>query len=909
MSADNFFELTEEQSEALVTGNMYVNVHSLDIPAGEVRGQLLPQINHFPDETFISQPEDGQQVVVEGLGSTILTVEWLPADDPDGNKVHYIYELASDSTFTSPMIAANVGTGTMFSLTFQQIDSILELAEIDVGGSLTVYHRINTSDGSLVSSGFVSSAELVRGVVTTQPTEFMALLSGSNEVPPVLSTGFGEVMAHLSGDTLWVSGSFSELTSDFNADIAGGSHLHVGLAGENGGVELPLNATVDGDKRGGSFEQANNMFVLSDSQKTLLLQRKLYVNIHTVEFPAGEIRGQLAPAADYHFRANLHGSNEAPPVFTQANGALLLELHSDTLVVSGRFQELDSDYNLDIGGGSHIHLAYAGSNGGVEIPLNQSLDDDNRGGVYNALDNKFVLTTDQMTALMERRLYVNIHSVNNPAGAIRGQIVPQTARALLRAAVSGTQEVPPVKSGGNGAFLVEFYGDSIKLSGSFQGLESDMNVDLAGGSHLHLAPAGSNGDVVIPLNVTLADNNRDGVYPVMDNGFAVTEDQVTALMNRMMYANIHSLDNPAGEIRGQVVPEGYAFLTAWLSGMNEVPPVETEAYGGVIAEFTNNNLVLTGSFNDLGSGLNVDLRGGAHIHTALPYENGPIAVDLGVTLPNGDMSGRFMPADNSFELTEEQRDALVAANMYVNVHSLDIPGGEVRGQLLPHVNHFPGMAQIKTPADGAEITIEGDSLTEFSATWTQAMDPDGNDVFYTWQVFADSALETVLLTEMVGRDSMFTTTYSAVDSLMQAVGVEQGQTVTLYHRVRSSDGSLDAFGEYATVELTRGTITEVKDQYVEVPTEFALNGNYPNPFNPSTTITFDLPNRAHVRMLVFDILGRQVIERDFGTMNAGFNQEINFDASSLSTGVYFYNLKINSETFKTSETGKMMLMR
>jgi len=92
---------------------------------------------------------------------------------------------------------------------------------------------------------------------------------------------------------------------------------------------------------------------------------------------------------------------------------------------------------------------------------------------------------------------------------------------------------------------------------------------------------------------------------------------------------------------------------------------------------------------------------------------------------------------------------------------------------------------------------------------------------------------------------------------------------------------------------------------VEIPNYYSLSQNYPNPFNPTTTIKFGLPKAGNVKLVVFDILGREVATlinnefRDVGTYT------VNFDASALSSGVYFYRL----ESGDFSQTKKMLLVK
>ena len=75
-----------------------------------------------------------------------------------------------------------------------------------------------------------------------------------------------------------------------------------------------------------------------------------------------------------------------------------------------------------------------------------------------------------------------------------------------------------------------------------------------------------------------------------------------------------------------------------------------------------------------------------------------------------------------------------------------------------------------------------------------------------------------------------------------------------------------------------------------VPMVYNLYQNYPNPFNPSTTIKFDIPKQDFVNIKIYDMLGREVSEILNEKLNAG-SYEVNFEAGSLSSGVYFYRIK------------------
>jgi len=78
--------------------------------------------------------------------------------------------------------------------------------------------------------------------------------------------------------------------------------------------------------------------------------------------------------------------------------------------------------------------------------------------------------------------------------------------------------------------------------------------------------------------------------------------------------------------------------------------------------------------------------------------------------------------------------------------------------------------------------------------------------------------------------------------------------------------------------------------YGDQPSEIVLYQNYPNPFNPSTQISFALPASEHVELSIYNVSGQKVAELLNQQMSAGVHQ-ITFDAQSLSSGTYIYQLK------------------
>lgn len=86
--------------------------------------------------------------------------------------------------------------------------------------------------------------------------------------------------------------------------------------------------------------------------------------------------------------------------------------------------------------------------------------------------------------------------------------------------------------------------------------------------------------------------------------------------------------------------------------------------------------------------------------------------------------------------------------------------------------------------------------------------------------------------------------------------------------------------------------------------EFELGPNFPNPFNPTTSITYTIPQAVHVTLEVYDVLGREVISLVDGFMEAG-RHTVEVDGSMLASGVYFY--KLGTPSFSTVR--KMLVIK
>jgi hypothetical protein len=114
---------------------------------------------------------------------------------------------------------------------------------------------------------------------------------------------------------------------------------------------------------------------------------------------------------------------------------------------------------------------------------------------------------------------------------------------------------------------------------------------------------------------------------------------------------------------------------------------------------------------------------------------------------------------------------------------------------------------------------------------------------------------------------------------------------------------IDSFGVMGTHEL-QDVVLGIKDISSNVPDNYSISQNYPNPFNPSTMIRFSIKETGIVSLKVYNVLG-QLVNTLVNEQKSAGTYEYNFDASHLSSGIYFYTIKAGNFT----ATKKMILMK
>jgi hypothetical protein len=266
--------------------------------------------------------------------------------------------------------------------------------------------------------------------------------------------------------------------------------------------------------------------------------------------------------------------------------------------------------------------------------------------------------------------------------------------------MTGSQERPtPTTSPGWGNATVTFDStrSNINVTITVKNLTSPIN-----GAHIHEKAAGSEtGGIVVgfvPL-VSFTNGKLTGTFPIDS---AVAGRLVANPAN--FYMNVHTTQNPGGEIRGDLTPISGQFITyaGELRGTNETPPSGSSAVGAYFITIDTINKTLTWDVTS-----NVANPTLAHIHPgAAGVANSPL-INF-ATSASAFTNGRTSGTTSIASLTDAQFNDLITnpQNFYVNVHSTAKPGGEIRGQMAVAIENDMAVAGRVTNALGQTFVTD-----------------------------------------------------------------------------------------------------------------------------------------------------------------------------------------------------------
>lgn len=380
-----------------------------------------------------------------------------------------------------------------------------------------------TSSGGTTSEGGSSTAGgQGEGGANGSFETYVAVLSGAEET--------AADPAHPVDTTATGTGTFTYdpathlLTYIIKHDVenATAGHIHDAPAGENGSPIIPFDS-VDGTISGSAE--------LSSDQESDLRLGHLYANIHTQAYANGEIRGQILHPGDTLWLANLTGAQETPSNDSAGSGVVSLIVNGDH---TAAHYHLSTSLTATM---AHIHTGIAGVKGDVAFPF--VFGDDK-----SIAEGDLAFSDDDAAVLADGGFYANVHTSAFAGGEIRGQLVAPGER-VYAATLDQASEPEPDQAvastaKGNAQFILSADGTALR----YQSVVMDL-TGAAQASHIHKGKAHVDGPVVYPL--TLVGDTPIGTQDV-------TATDITNLAGGGYYVNIHTEQNPDGEIRGQIEP-------------------------------------------------------------------------------------------------------------------------------------------------------------------------------------------------------------------------------------------------------------------------------------------------------------------------------------------------------------------
>lgn len=608
-SADTFdlpagSTLTAQQVDKLLEGALYLNAHSAAFPAGEVRGQIVPA---HVSLVFVDLKDDEVIESVRGLGSgrAALTVNrssgaavaHVVLQELDGVTAVHLDQGAAGTAGTNVLaLAEDAADATRWSTT----STALTPAAVEALAQGFLHFDVDTAAHP---GGELRGQALPAGIEVG-----IARLDGGQVVPAVDSnvSGMGAITVNSN------SGMATVHVNTSGSPNPTGAQLRSAVGGREGPALATL--TQDGSNPA-HWSEANAPLGAADI--TAFRQGGLYVEMPSQGNADGELRGQLTPPGILFIANSLDGSQEVPAKSTGPRGsvAVTIDRASRALVLHANTSGVDD------ASAAHIHTGYAGENGPVAIGLTKDTVD-----VTHWSASGITLTEPQLDSIEHGVAYVNVHTPANPGGEIRGQLVSDLVQVEFDT-LSGNEESPavPTAAAGTAATTVDFAARSVSIHVHATG------VDDATDAHIHRAPAGTNGPVLVGLVKDAVDLGHWSV-----EGHVVTATDLADFRAGLWYVNVHTPAHPGGEIRAQI-------------GAAAVPPGDTTAPTatlGAVATTVSGTITLAATAQDAVGVTNVRflLNGATELGSDA---SDPYSISWNTTtVPNGPVT-----------LTAEARDA------------------------------------------------------------------------------------------------------------------------------------------------------------------------------------------------------------------------------------------------------------
>lgn len=253
-----------------------------------------------------------------------------------------------------------------------------------------------------------------------------ASLSSAFTNPPTMSSAFGGIIVELMPTgAMIVTGSWQGLSSPLALNLANGNHFHIGLTGTNGQRIFELQPTLSDNNTTAFYTADKNTYMPTAEFLMMMKNRGVYMDVHSLKLPTGELRGQVLSAASSSAYTTLltPGAVNPPAMGSDATGGVTAEyFFPNTIAVTGSFSMLSAEVAVDLAMGTHLHNGPADGAGPRvrELVADKSMDD--TAGDFMLSKNTFRFNDTLVDELRMGMIYSDIHSQAFRAGELRGQL-------------------------------------------------------------------------------------------------------------------------------------------------------------------------------------------------------------------------------------------------------------------------------------------------------------------------------------------------------------------------------------------------------------------------------------------------------------------------------------------------------
>lgn len=251
------------------------------------------------------------------------------------------------------------------------------------------------------------------------------------------------------------------------------------------------------------------------------------------------------------------------------------------------------------------------------------------------------------------------------------------------------------------------------------------------------------------------------------------------------------------------------------------------------------------------------------------------------------------PADYVLSGTSLAIDGGTSVSLWGGVTLTDFYGNSIVGTQRDIGAFESEWGGAPSAPQNLSVTDSGNPDEHPLLSWDANTEPDMKEykIYRSESSSSFSHIATTADTITSYKDSDVTTTYRHGDDFN--------------YKITAVDLAENESGYSNTEWIEARLLKEMMDENAEdLPKEYALNPNYPNPFNPSTQITYQIPDEGFVKLVIYNSLGQVVETLVNQNQNIG-RYSIGFNAGNLASGLYFYSLKVND----FSSVKKMLLMK